>query len=293
MSTRYHDPIIQAQSVSHCYGGKGEIDRQAISQVSFEIGHGELIALVGQNGSGKSTLARHMNGLLLPSSGQVLVEGVDTRDVPVHQLARHVGYAFQNPDDQLFAATVTEDIGFGPRNLGHDSAEVARRVGLAMEQLGLADVAKHHPFLLSRSARRLVALAGVLALTPDVLVLDEPTVGLDAWAVDQVRAVLRQHVGDGGAVLLISHDMGLVAATASRVVVLRDGRVVADGPARAVMTDRSLLTANNLALPPVTELAQALAPLGMRPDILDSEEFCAAYAALWRTHYGLRETSRA
>ncbi len=284
MSTQQSEPIIQVQSVSYWYGDD-VVDRPAISEVSLEIGRGELIALVGQNGSGKSTLARHLNGLLKPCSGQVLVHGSDTRETPVHRLARYVGYAFQNPDDQLFAATVAEDISFGPRNLGHDTAEVQRRVGMTIERLGLRDVDGHHPLLLPRSARRLVALAGVLALTPDVLVLDEPTAGLDASAVDRVQTVLRQHVAEGGAVLLISHDMGLVASTASRVVMLRCGQVVADGPTRGVMTDRSLLMANNLALPPVTRLAYALIPCGMRPDVLDPEEFCDAYVALWHTRH--------
>lgn len=291
MSGTHRVPIVQVQSVSYHYGSTGDGAGRAISDVTLEIGHGELIALVGQNGSGKSTLARHVNGLLKPCSGRVLVHGVDKREVPIHRLARYVGYAFQNPDDQLFAATVVEDISFGPRNVGHDPAEVERRAGMVIEQLGLGGVAGHHPFLLNRSTRRLVALAGVLALTPDVLVVDEPTDGLDAWAVDRVQAVVRHHVADGGAVLLISHDMGFVAATANRVVILRGGRVVADGPTRTVMTDLSLLTANNLALPPVTRLAQALVPRGMRPGVLNPEEFCDAYAALWRARHLLPGTS--
>ncbi len=289
MTPEHRELIIQVRSVSYRYGG--DVDRQAISEVDLEIRRGELIALLGHNGSGKSTFARHLNGLLKPYAGQVLIHGLDTRELPVHRLARHVGYAFQNPDDQLFAATVAEDIGFGPRNLGHDAAEIERRVGMSIERLGLSDIAGHHPFLLSRSTRRLVALAGVLALAPEVLVLDEPTVDLDAWAADRVLTVLRQQVADGGAVLLISHDMGLVAATADRVVILRGGHVVANGPTRAVMTDLSFLTGNSLALPPVTELAQALAPHGMRPDVLDPQEFCDAYAALWHARHPRRVMS--
>ncbi len=293
MSDMLREPIVQVQSISYGYGSTGSVANRAISEVTLEIGRGELIALIGHNGAGKSTLARHLNGLLKPTSGRVLVHGVDTRAMPAYRLARHVGFAFQNPDDQLFAATVAEDISFGPHNLGRDESDVALGVRTVIGRLGLAAVADHHPFLLSRSTRRLVALAGVLALTPDVLVLDEPTVGLDAWAVDRVQVVLQQHVTDGGAVLLISHDLGFVAANASRVILLRDGRVVADAPTRTVMTDLALLTANNLALPPITRLAQALAPCGMRPDVLNLEEFCDAYAALWRARHLLPGMSRA
>lgn len=275
-------PLVDLRAVTYRYGVEaGAVRRDAISDVDLEIRSGELVAFLGGNGAGKSTLARHLNGLLKPTSGQVLVNGQDTRAVPVHRLAGVVGYAFQNPDDQLFASSVAEDISFGPQNLGYPPQEVARRVASAIERLGLQGLEEAYPLLLSRAARRLVALAGVLALGPALLVLDEPTVGLDASAQDRLRHAVQQHVSGGGAAVLISHDMEFVASLADRIVILREGRVVADGPGRQIMTNLPLLADNHLAPPPVINLAQSLRPLGMPPDILDADEFTDAYATLW------------
>ena len=254
----------------------------ALTEIDLTIVRGEVVALIGQNGAGKTTLARHLNGLLKPVTGRVLVAGEDTRHVGVSRLAAHVGYAFQNPDHQLFAATVAEDVAFGPQNLGLPSLEIERRVASALASLGLEAVRERHPLLLGYGMRRLVALAGVLALETQLLVLDEPTVGLDRRAADRVLAVVHERQAKGGAVLVITHDLALVAAHATRVVVLREGKVVADGPTRPVLTDAQLLAADGLTLPAVTGLGRALALLGVRPDALTVDEFCDSYASAYR-----------
>ena len=203
-------------------------------------------------------------------------------DATVATLAAHVGYAFQNPDHQLFAPTVADEVAFGPRNLGLTEAEVAGRVAAALAALDLSALAQRHPLLLGYGIRRLVALAGVMALGAPVLVLDEPTVGLDHRAVERVLGVLRARRQRDEATLIISHDLAMVAAWATRVVALGAGRVVADGPPRAVLADESLLRLAGLAPPTVVRLAGTLAPFGVRPDVLTPDELCNSYASVWR-----------
>ena len=176
-------------------------------------------------------------------------------------------------------------VAFGPRNLGLPSSEVDRRVASALARLGLEAVGERHPLLLGYGMRRLVALAGVLALETDMLVLDEPTAGLDRRAVDRVLAVVHERQTSGGAALLITHDLALVAAHATRVVLLHDGRVSADGATRDVLTDAALLSSAGLTLPAVAALGRALAPLGVRPDALTVDELCDSYASAYQ---GLR-----
>ena len=281
------EPLVMVERVSfHFEGGATPTaPRFALKGVDLIISRGEVVALIGPNGAGKTTLARHLNGLLKPVAGRVLVAGAETRQSSVARLAAHVGYAFQNPDHQLFASTVAEDVAFGPRNLGLPSSEVDRRVASALARLGLEAVGERHPLLLGYGMRRLVALAGVLALETDMLVLDEPTAGLDRRAVDRVLAVVHERQTSGGAALLITHDLALVAAHATRVVLLHDGRVTADGPTRDVLTDAALLSSAGLTLPAVAALGRALAPLGVRPDALTIDELCDSYASAYQ---GLR-----
>ena len=277
-------PLVVVERVSFRYDEDAAPDRRpfALRDVDLTLSRGEIVALIGRNGSGKTTLARHLNGLLKPVSGWVLVGGEDTRRTTVARLATRVGYAFQNPDHQLFAATVADDVGFGPRNLGLLPPAVERRVATALAALGLEAFAGHHPLLLGHGTRRLVALAGVLALGTDVLVLDEPTVGLDRRASERVLKVLHERRLQGGGALIITHDLALAAAHATRIALLCDGELIADGPPRAILTDAALLAQAGLAPPAVTRLARALAPFGVRGDVLTTEEFCDGYAAAYR-----------
>lgn len=278
------EPIVAMEDLSFRYGASavGNDRPYAIKGIGLELRRGEIVALIGENGSGKSTLARHLNGLLKPVSGRVLVGGEDTRRTSVARLAGRVGFAFQNPDHQLFAPTVAVEVAFGPRNLGLPTAEVERRVGATLVALGLTAVAERHPLLLGHGRRRLVALAGVLALETDLLVLDEPTVGLDRRAVERVLAVVEQRQGRGGSAVVITHDLSLVADRATRVIVLHRGEIVADGPTRRVLGDDRLLARAGLAMPPVTRLGRALSSFGVRSDALTVDELCVDVEAAWR-----------
>jgi energy-coupling factor transport system ATP-binding protein len=219
-------PELRLESVSHVYR-QGEV--RALDEVSLTIGQGEVVALVGQNGSGKTTLVRHLNGLLRPTSGQVLIDGQDAVDRTVAQLARDVGLVFQDPDRQIFAGSVRSEIEFGPRNVGLRGDELRAAVDDAMAAVGLAEAARTNPYDLGASRRKLLALASVLAMRTPVLVLDEPTTGQDVAGVERVRHALGEARAAGRTVIAISHDMEFVAAEFGRVVVMGGGRVLADG----------------------------------------------------------------
>jgi energy-coupling factor transport system ATP-binding protein len=223
-------PELTLEAVAHRYPS-GVL---ALDGVDLRIGPGERVALVGQNGSGKSTLIRHLNGLLRPTSGRVLHDGTDAAGRTVAQLARAVGLVFQDPDRQIFAGSVRAEVQFGPRNLGVRGRELQRTVDAAMAAVGLAADAHTNPYDLGASRRKLLSIASVLAMSTPVLVLDEPTTGQDARGVDVVRSVIEAVGREGRTVIVVSHDMDFVAGTFDRVVVLRAGRVILDGPPAAV-----------------------------------------------------------
>jgi energy-coupling factor transport system ATP-binding protein len=218
-------PPIELEKVSFAYPD-GTV---ALREVSLRLEPGEAVAIVGQNGSGKSTLVRHLNGLLRPASGRVLLDGRDVRAVHVARLAARVGLAFQNPDRQLFAARVRAEVEFGPRNLGLRGLELGARVRRALEAVGLAAEMDTNPYDLGYSRRKLLALASVLAMETPILVLDEPTTGQDARGVARIRDVVAGARAAGRTVIAVSHDMRFAAECFGRVVVMRAGGVVLDG----------------------------------------------------------------
>lgn len=217
---------LVVEALVHVYASSGV---RAVDGVDLRIGPGERVALVGQNGSGKTTLVRHLNGLLRPSEGRVLLDGRDAATLTVAQLARQVGLVFQDPDRQVFAGTVHDEVAFGPHNLGLRGAALRSAIEEALAACGLTGDEPTNPYDLGQSRRKLLALASVLAMRTDVLVLDEPTTGQDQRGVERVRQVVRAAAGTGRTVLAISHDMAFVAETFERVIVMRDGRVVLDG----------------------------------------------------------------
>jgi len=260
----------------------------ALSGVNLRIESGEYLALMGQNGAGKTTLAKHFNGLLRPSSGKVLVGGRNTASFSIGELARRVGYAFQNPDHQIFAGTTRDEIAFGPRNLGLMEAEVTDRVDETLEAFGLVEQADLPPAMLGYGTRRKVALASVLAMRPQALILDEPTSGLDRRSVTELMALLAAYSGEGRTVIVITHDVRLVADYVPHCAVLTSGRLVARGATHAVLRDASLLAATGLDLPPVGRLARRLGMDGA--DVpLDVVAFKRAYQAV---RGGSRKTGR-
>jgi energy-coupling factor transport system ATP-binding protein len=255
-------PSIELDTVSFAYPD----GTRALSEVALRIEPGESVAIVGQNGSGKSTLVRHLNGLLRPTTGRVLLEGRDVRPIHVARLAGLVGLAFQNPDRQLFAGRVSAEVAFGPRNLGVRGPALEERVRVALEEVGLAAEASTNPYDLGYSRRKLLALASVLAMRTPVLVLDEPTTGQDARGVALVRDVVARAAGDGRTVIAISHDMRFVAESFRRVVVMREGRVVLDGPPEAVFGEAAWPELRAAYLePPLPAVAGARLGLGASP----------------------------
>ena len=271
-------PSIEFESVSFAYPD----GTRALEAVELRIEPGESVAIVGQNGSGKSTLVRHLNGLLRPSAGRVLLGGRDVRGVHVARLAGVVGLAFQNPDRQLFAGRVSEEVAFGPRNLGVRGAELGKRVSAALAAVGLGAEAASNPYDLGYSRRKLLALASVLAMRTPILVLDEPTTAQDARGVALVRGAVAGAAREGRTVIAISHDMRFVAESFGRVVVMREGRVALDGAPDAVFAEGAWqeLRAANLE-PPLPALAGARLGLGATPTAAGFVAALAARADEW------------
>jgi energy-coupling factor transport system ATP-binding protein len=247
---------ITVEDLAYVYPG----GVQALDGVSLRIRAGEAVALVGQNGSGKSTLARHLNGLLRPTSGRVLIGGTDAAGLRVAQLAREVGLGFQDPDRQIFAGTVRHEVEFGPRNVGMRGAERDAAVSAALAAVGLEGEAETNPYDLGASRRRLLSIASVLAMRTPVLVLDEPTSGQDGNGVRRVRDLVAAATGEGRTVVVVSHDLRFVAETFPRVVVLREGRVVLDAlPGEAFAPSAwATLRGTGLEPPPAAVLADRL-----------------------------------
>ena len=222
---------IAVEGLVHVYA-RGAV--RALDGVSLAFGSGQRIALVGQNGSGKTTLVRHLNGLLRPTAGRVLLDGADTAERTVAWLARRVGLVFQDPDRQIFSGSVRAEVEFGPRNLGVSGADLRAIVDQALEAVGLEREARTNPYDLGASRRKLLALASVLAMQTPILVLDEPTTGQDRRGVDRLRSIVDAAAGQGRTVIAISHDMRFVAESFDRVVVMRAGRVILDGAPSSV-----------------------------------------------------------
>ncbi len=250
--------------------------------VDLSVPRGQFIALVGANGSGKTTLVKHVNGLLRPRGGRVRVLGRDTAGCSIGELAQRVGFLFQHPEQQIFSSTVRQELAFGPRNLGLPPDEVQARVEAALACFALSDVAERPPAILGYGLRRRVTLASLAAMDPPILVLDEPTVGLDAPGLRETFDWLAERHGQGRTILLVTHDMALAAEYAQRVVVLHQGRVQADGTPAHLFALVDLLARASLAPPPVVALAQALRPYGLEGECLTVQAFCAGYAALFQ-----------
>lgn len=266
---------IAVEHVSHTYGDS----TVALRDVSLTLHPGDFVALLGPNGSGKTTLAKHLDGLLKPIEGRVMVEHRDTRKTRVAELARLVGYAFQNPDHQIFAATIQEEIAFAPRTQGLPPAIVAQRVAEALDRLRLVSYADKPPAALGFGQRRKVAVAAVIAGQPQALILDEPTGGLDWRSRQELMDAIAGFNILGRTVVLITHDMRLVAEYATRAIVLVAGQVIFDGSPRELFNRPETLAQAGLALPPVTRLSNRLSAEGMAASTLTIAEFAAAWHA--------------
>ena len=231
---------------------------QALRGVALHLAPGEAVAIVGENGAGKTTLVKHLNGLLKPSAGRVLIGDWDTREHTVAKMAARVGYVFQNPDDQIVERTVGDEVAFGPRRLGQPPAEQQANVAAALETVGLTAVAGTHPYDLTAAQRKLVTLASVLAMRTPIVIFDEPTMGQDARGVALIGGIVERLKAEGRTVLTITHDIDFCADHFGRVVVLANGQLLADGAAADVLTRTDLLATTNVEPPQLVRLAQAL-----------------------------------
>ena len=252
--------MLQTEHLSFTYPAEeGQTSTVALEDVSLSIERGSFVVVLGHNGSGKSTLAKHMNAVLLPSGGTVYVEGMDTRDEALLlEIRRRVGMVFQNPDNQIVANVVEEDVAFAPENLGVPSEEIRRRVDDALAAVGMAEFTRHAPHLLSGGQKQRVAIAGVIAMAPECIVLDEATAMLDpAGRRDVLSAIRTLNQERGITVVLITHHMD-EAMDADRLIVMNDGKLVIDGAPAEVFTQVEALRAIGLAAPDTVELLYGL-----------------------------------
>jgi energy-coupling factor transport system ATP-binding protein len=260
--------MIEAIDVCFSYANKVE----ALRGVSLTVKDGEFLAIMGQNGAGKSTFVKHFNGLLKPISGKVLVDGVETTKTSVAALARNVGFVFQNPDHQLFSETVEEEIAFALKNFGFTPDVVENRVTWALELLSLSQYRKTSPFLLSGGERKRVALASVLAWNPQTLILDEPTIGQDHEQKEKLTQFIMQMQSQGKTVVIVTHDVEFVAECNPRVVLMKEGKIVAEGPGKDILTNPQILAESSIVLPQIAQVFTKLSPLGFPKNVIDIYE---------------------
>jgi len=264
--------VVDARGLGHVYPG----GVAALADVDVQIRAGEFLAVLGRNGAGKTTFARHLNGLLRPSSGSLSIAGQDSSGLSVGRLAMHVGYVFQNPDHQIFANSVRDEIGYGLKNQGWEPDRIAARVDAVLERVDMTEFAERHPFTLGKGQRQRLAVASVLALEPEVLVIDEPTTGQDHVGARAMLELIADLNGSGHTVVMITHDMTLVAEYARRTLLFAGGRLIADTTPRELFGSADLLERSSLVPPQATLLAQRL---GASRTVTTPHEYLELFAA--------------
>lgn len=272
------NPFIQVNQLDFAYPD----GTKALDDINMSIQVGEFIALIGQNGSGKTTLSKCLNGLYKPTSGEVIVDGLNSKNTPVVQMVRRVGYVFQNPDHQLFNNNCWDEIAYGPRNIQLSEEEVKIRVEEAAQVVGLPEVFyAEHPFFLSKGLRQRVAIASILALRPQVIIVDEPTTGQDARQSIEIMEFLKDlNEKHGHTIIIITHDMYIVAQYAQRVILMSEGKILADSSTSDVFSRPDVLKKAFLEPPQITQLAQSVGELGFDPGTLTVEEMIKQFDAL-------------
>lgn len=278
--------ILETRGLTYVYGAGTPFERTALDHVDIRIERGEMLGIIGHTGSGKSTLIQHFNGLLKPTAGEILLDGAsiwNEKGKCARETRFRVGLVFQYPEYQLFEETIAKDIAFGPTNMGLKADEVGARVRDAMEAVGLAaSLSEQSPFALSGGQKRRVAIAGVLAMRPDVLILDEPTAGLDPCGRDEILGYIRDYQARTGAtVLLVTHSMEDIARIATRMLVMSQAKVLMTGTPREVFSRADELTAAGLAVPEITRVFAELARRGVPvdPSVYTVEQALAALRA--------------
>lgn len=261
---------IEIKELHHTYPG----DVKALNGISLTIEAGEQVAIVGQNGAGKTTLVKHMNGLLQPTSGSVLIGDWDTSEHQVAKLASRVGYVFQNPDEQLFTKNVHQEVAFGPRNLGYESVKVEALVEDALKLTELTDQKETNPYDLSPTWRKMVALASIIAMDTPIIIFDEPTTGQDAANISRMADAIRALRESGKTIITITHDIDFCAENFERVIALSNGKILLDGPANNVLGQEYILAQTYVDPPQLTRLGLRL---GLEEVVRNQEEFLKAY----------------
>jgi energy-coupling factor transport system ATP-binding protein len=269
------EPILETKNLRFSYEEGPEI----IKGISLQVNPGDFVAVIGQNGSGKTTLVKHFNGLHKPSSGEVLFNGENIAGKQVGALAKKIGYVFQNPDHQIFNPTVREEIAFGPRNLGLDEAEIEERTENAIARFGLEEYADREPAVIGFGIRRKVSVAAVYSMDTPILILDEPTTGLDFRSTTDLMDLICELNDNGKTIVFITHDMRVVAKYIPKCLVIRDGEVIADDKTRAIYHQYEMLQKTKIRLPQITNLSRQMKESGidMPDDILSVSEFADTY----------------
>jgi len=245
---------------------------EALRGINLIIDDGEFLAVMGQNGAGKTTLVKHFNGLLKPTKGEVLVDGVSTRDVSVAKLARKVGFVFQNPDHQLFSETVEDEVAFALKNFGFEEAVIEKQVDWTLNLLDITKYRKTSPFMLSGGERKRVALASILAWDPQVIILDEPTIGQDHQQKEKLQQFILQLNAQKKTVVVVTHDVEFVAECNPRVILMSQGKILAEGIAKEILTNQKLVAQASIVPPQITQIFLELADLGLPTDVIDVHE---------------------
>ena len=254
---------------------------QALKSVDLSIEPGSFVAIIGRNGSGKTTLARCISGYLKPTTGQVTIGGIDTHRLKLEQRVKKVGYVFQNPDHQIFKDSVKTDVEFGPQNMGWSPEEVAKRTGHVLEMLRLDQYGETHPYMLSKGNRQRLAIAAIAAMTPEILIIDEPTTGQDPVHARQVMDLLASLQQEGITIIVVTHAMHLVGEYCDRVIAMNEGEVLIDGSPRDVFAHPELLEKTSVVPPPVAQLSLEL---GITPPPLTIEDATDLFTAILSTH---------
>lgn len=257
---------------------------EALRGINLDIRRGELVAIVGENGAGKTTLVKHFIGLLKPWKGYVRVLGNDTKELSVAQLARKVGFVFQNPDHQLFAETVREEIAFALKNFKFSNNEIKKRVNLMLERFELSKYADKSPLLLSGGERKRVTIACALAYDPEIIIFDEPTIGQDYRQKSRIGEMIIELSREGKTVIIVTHDMTFVAEYIPRMIVMTKGKVIADGSSESIFSDPSILEAAKLLPPQVIELSWSLSKKGFNRLALRIDTFVNEYLKIVRKY---------
>jgi energy-coupling factor transport system ATP-binding protein len=262
-------PVIEARGLFFAY----EEGPAILQDVNVAIAGGEFIGLIGQNGSGKTTLVKNFNGLLKPTAGIVRVDGRDTKTHSITVIAKTVGFVFQNPDHQIFCSTVKEELSFGPRNTGMSEELTEETVQEAMRRFNIEKYADHPPSILGFGIRRKVSLAAIYAMRPMVMILDEPTTGLDWKSAMELMRIVTELNGAGHTIILITHDMRVIAEFTNRSIVLRGGEIVADGPTRDVLVDFDMLAKTQIVPSEIIRLSKVCIGKGLKDYAFSNEEF--------------------